>query len=248
MKEKYTPAMEDIANRWKKNHEAVAKKAAQQKREKVGRAEVLTGSAAVKVARKERKTEDANEARAQAKKAQYRANAKSRYTKRQREMPTVDHYQTNDDGSITTVWGPFIKIMTTRYYFGSPKRKRMHNAYCDWRTGLWYRDENVPGYVSADGYTRTDHRHTFGIMTGETWLTDRFGSQSVESGIKEYRICIRDGYAVHAIDMATGLDDLEGITADDYANQDVLAYFVTITNMAPTHGLKAAAKRAAKAA
>ena len=163
----------------------------------------------------EERRRDANLRRAEERRRRYRG----RYYRRHRELPTVGESWEDAAGTLHQEQGVPVRALTTRYGFGL-WRRRPHGVY--YASGTWWRIENVPGTISADG-TREGHYHAY-VPIADEWLTDLHQQQTVEQGrVPVVRVHVVRGRAVEVIGSDGtpwgGMPLIDGTEPEGYIEQ-----------------------------
>lgn len=151
---------------------------------------------------------DANLRRAEA--ASKRKHA-GRYYRRRRSLPTVADVHEDAQGTTRVELSAPVDALTTRYGFDLSRRKP-HGVY--YANKIWYRIENAPCTITADG-EREDYTHVYAPIADE-WLTDLHADQTTEQGrIPVVRIHVVAGRAVKVMSADNGCPFGGTILADE---------------------------------
>ena len=177
----------------------------------------MTATETARQTAKER-TESRHDANLRRAEAASRRKYAGRYYRRRRSLPTVADVHEDSQGTTHVELSAPVDALTTRYGFGLSRRKP-HGAY--YADGTWYRIENLPCTVTANG-ERGDHAHVYAPIADE-WLTDLPAKQTTEQGrIPVVRIHVVRGKAVQVMSSEDGCPFGGAILADDTTSADYL--------------------------
>ena len=178
---------------------------------------IMTGADAARQIAKER-TELRHDANLRRAEAASRRKYQGRYYRRRRSLPTVADVREDSQGMTRVELSDPVDALTTRYGFGLSRRKPHGVYYAD---GIWYRIENTPCTITAQG-ERSDYAHVYAPIADE-WLTDLHARQTTEQGrIPVVRIHVVAGHAVQVMSADDGCPFGGAILADESTGADYL--------------------------